>query len=79
MDIFPLKSIFNNIFKLEPGKVVEIKKRFRNQTKYSYWDIKKIINKKRKIDKSKNYNDYLNEVERKIKSQLKEECYQMCH
>jgi len=65
------KSIFNKIFKLEAGNVLIIKKNnFKDFKKYTYWDLRKILNKKPEINYSISNDQYLEEVERKLKKSI---------
>ena len=65
------KSVFNKIFKLEPGNVLTINKdNIRTPIKNIYWDLRKIINKDKKIYYAKNYQDYLEKVQIKLKNSV---------
>ena len=55
-------SIYDNVFKLEPGKILEISKKDFNPKIESFWNLQDII-KERKIDKKRHEQSYVTELD----------------
>ena len=55
-------SIYENVFKLEPGKILEISKKDFNPKIQSFWNLQDII-KERKFDKKRNEQSYVTELD----------------
>ena len=55
-------SIYENVFKLEPGKILEISKKDFNPKIKSFWNLQDII-KERKLDKKRNEQSYITELD----------------
>ena len=55
-------SIYDNVFKLEPGKILEISKKDFNPKIQSFWNLQDII-KERKFDKKRNEQSYVTELD----------------